>query len=220
MKRFLYLLVAIFFSISVLAACSSESDKKGKTESTNGEVEKQPDTSEDAQGSSENKQEEDSEDNKKNQEADTSSGDFKDQTDLRIGDTGQAESTIAKYEITVNSVQLKNEINGEKPDIDHLFLVEVTVKNIGDSSIEAMIPIRTLEFTNNLEGGGSGEDTEYFILSNPLTGTLEPGQSVTGEVVFQGFDGETYYIRTKKGLIAAGAVKNDTIWRFTKNEAQ
>ena len=220
MKRFLFLLVALFLSVSALAACSSESDKNGKTESTNGEVEKQPEKSEDTQGSSENKQDEDSEDGKKNQEADTSSGDFKDQTELKIGDTGQAESTTGKYEITVNSVQMKDEINGKAPSIDHLFLVDVTVKNIGDSTIDAMERIGTLELTANLEGGGWGEDTKFYQLSNPLTGTLEPGQSVTGEVVFQGFDGETYYIRADIGLIGAGAVKNKTTWTFAKSEAQ
>ena len=144
MKRFLFLLIAFFLSTSVLAACSSESDNKKKTESTNGGVEKQPDTSRDTKGSSEDNEAEDSEDSKKNKVGDTSSGDFKDQTELKIGDTGQAESTLGKYEITVNSVQMKDEINGEKPKIDHLFLVEVTVKNIGDSTIDAMETIGTL----------------------------------------------------------------------------
>ena len=220
MKRFLFLLIALFFSMSVLAACSSESDKKGKTESTNGEIEKQPGTSGDAQVSSENKQEEDSEDSKKNQEADTSSGNFNDQTDLKIGDTGQAESTTGKYEITVNSVQMKDEINGKVSSIDHLFLFEVTVKNIGDSTVDALERIGTLEFSNDPESGGRAEYTKSYQLSNPLTGTLEQGQSVTGEVVFQGFDSETYYIRTDIGLIGAGAVKNKTTWTFNKSEAQ
>ena len=220
MKRFLFLLVALFLSVSALAACSSESDKKGKTESTNGEVEKQPGTSGDAKGSNEDNEDEDSKDSKKNKVGDTSSGDFKDQTELKIGDTGQAESTTGKYEITVNSVQMKDEINGEKPKIDHLFLVEVTVKNIGDSTIDAMERIGTLEFSNDPESGGGGEFTEFYPPSNPLTGTLEPGQSATGEVVFQGYDGETYYIRADIGLIGAGAVKNKTTWTFSKSETQ
>ena len=220
MKRFLFLLVALFLSVSALAACSSESDNKEKTESTNGGVEKQPDTSRDTKGSSEDNEAEDSEDSKKNKVGDTSSGDFKDQTELKIGDTGQAESTLGKYEITVNSVQMKDEINGKTPEIDHLFIIEYSVKNIGDKPIDAMETIKTLQLTVNLEGSGSGENTQHYPPSNPIAGTIEPGQSVTGEAVYQGFDAERYFIRTDPGLIAAGAVKNDTIWRFTKNEAQ
>ena len=220
MKRFLFLLVALFLSVSALAACSSESDKNGKTESTNGEVEKQPEKSEDTQGSSENKQDEDSEENKKNQEADTSSGDFKDQTNLKIGDAGQSESTVGKYEITINSIKMKDEIEGELPMFNHFFVTDITLKNIGEIPYDAKDIIDNLELTEDLEGSGSGDYSHYFKSIKAVTGTIEPGQTVNGEIVFDGRESNKYFIRTNSGLIAAGAVKNKTTWTFAKSEAQ
>lgn len=77
-----------------------------------------------------------------------------------------------------------------------------------------------MELAIDLEGGGRGEYNQHYPPKNPINGTIQPGQSVTGEAVFQGFDSNTYYLRTKSGLIGSGAVKNKTTWTFDKSEAQ
>ncbi|WP_102272015.1 hypothetical protein [Cytobacillus massiliigabonensis] len=220
MKKIIVLFAATIISAGILTACSSDSTDKEEAKPIKVEMNNEEEKGEDVQVSGENKENTETDDTKKEEKADTTIGDFKDQMDLNIGDTGQAESTLGKYQITVNNVRMENEINGESPDVDHFFVVEFTVKNIGESNIDAIETIGTLELTDDLEGGGRGEYNDFYPPSNPLKGAIEPEQSITGEVVFQGFDSDKYFIRTNSGLIAAGAVKNKTTWTFDKSEAQ
>ncbi|MFS0689976.1 DUF4352 domain-containing protein [Sporosarcina sp. 179-K 8C2 HS] len=199
MKRLLVLTGAMLLSLSLMAACNSDSGKQGDEDS----IEK-------------------SNDNQKNNpiDAEQSSGGFKDQTDLKIGDSGETESTIGKYKITVNSVKKVDEIDGKTPSLDYYFIAEMTVENIGDEPYDVLDIIDNLNFTKSLDSGGSGDFSKLHESVNHFEGTINPGESVTGEAAFQGQDSEVYYIKTIDGLIASGAVKNQTIWSFGIRETE
>ncbi|MEK3887596.1 DUF4352 domain-containing protein [Bacillus sp. FSL K6-3431] len=224
MKRILIMLGTLLLSITIFAACSSNSNEKendepikeNNTGEGTGEANQSKDV--DEQTKDENETSGDKENNE--EKSNTSSGDFKDQTDLKIGDSGQAESTLGKHEITIHSVKMLDEIDGEAAMFDHFFVAEITLKNIGDKPIDAEDTIASLEITEDLEGSGSGDDSSFFNSIEALTGTIEPGQSIKGEAVFDGREANTYYIRTVSGLIASGAVKNKTTWIFEKSETQ
>ncbi|MCG7334945.1 DUF4352 domain-containing protein [Sporosarcina sp. ACRSM] len=195
MKRMIVLFGALLISSGLLVACSSSSDSEISDEITPKEQEK-------------------------NEIDDRSSGNFQDQTNLKIGDSGQAESTLGQYEITIESVKMVDELDGEVPMFDHLFITDVTIKNIGDVAIDATETIDSLELTDSLDGSGAGDYSSYYSSITPLTGTIEPGQSITGQAVFEGRESGTYFIRVISGLIAAGGVKNETTWTFDKTEAE
>lgn len=152
--------------------------------------------------------------------ATTSSGEFKDQTNLKIGETAKVESTIGKYEITINSVKMKDEIGGEASQLDHFFVTEISLKNIGDQPIDALDTIGSLELTEDLKGSGYSDVSESVKISAPFSGEVKPDQTVTGEAVFEGLDSNENYIRISPGLIAAKGVKNKAIWKFEIAEAK
>ncbi|WP_102272014.1 hypothetical protein [Cytobacillus massiliigabonensis] len=221
MRKIFILFAAAITSTGILTACSSDSTDKEEAKPIKVEINNEEEKGEDIQVSGVSKEDNGSskEENKK-EESTATLGNFIDQTDLRIGDTGQTESTIAKYEITLNSVKIKNTIDGKTPSLDHYFLGEITLKNIGETAFDAADIVDNLAFTEDLKFGGDGDFSKLYTEVNPLIGKVEPGQSVTGDILFQGIDSDTYYIRTKKGLLSSGAVKNDTIWSFTKKEIQ
>ncbi|MEK3887595.1 DUF4352 domain-containing protein [Bacillus sp. FSL K6-3431] len=188
----------IVLIVAALTACTTNSDKQESKE-TDGQ--KNTNGATQSSDNGDEKKEDKSED-------DIFSGDFTDQTDLKIGDTGQTESTLGKYKVTVNSVKMLDELDGESSTLDHFFVTEITVENIGDKSYDVKDIIDNLEFAKSLEGVGAGGLSKFYDSIKAFEGTIEPGDTITGETVFQGQDSETYYIRTKDGLISAGAVKN------------
>lgn len=220
MRKIFILFAAAITSTGILTACSSDTTEKEKPKPIEVDINNDEEKSEDVEASSDNNQDTETKANEENKAADTTPANFEDQTDLKIGDTGQTESTIAKYAITLNSVKIKETVDGKSPSLDHYFLGEITLKNIGDTAFDATDIVDNLAFTEDLKFGGDGDFSKLYTEINPLVGTVEPGQTVTGDILFQGIDSETYYIRTKKGLISSGAVKNDTIWSFTKKEIQ
>ncbi|QQZ10431.1 DUF4352 domain-containing protein [Heyndrickxia vini] len=219
MRKLMCFIGTIIVCFSILTACQSTDDNK-KASAKNNDKTSQIKVNDTNKQSTDNEQKSKSDLEGKNGESVPSSGDFKDQTDLKLGDTGQVESTVGKYEITIHSVKMIDEIDGQSPSLDHFFVVEVTVKNIGNKPIDAIEPIKTLELTSNPDGGGNGDDSSFYKSINALTGVIEPGKSVSGEAVFQEMDAKTYYLRTNVGLIAAKAVKNKTTWTFEKSEAK
>ncbi|QQZ10433.1 DUF4352 domain-containing protein [Heyndrickxia vini] len=216
MRKIMCFVIAIIVCFSILSACQSSDNNKKASDKDNDKT-SQVKENDSNKLSSNNEKESKQEDNSKNS---SSTGNFKDQENLKIGDTGKAKSTVGKYEITIHSIKMKDEIEGQAPMFDHLFIAEITVKNIGDQPIDAKEPVGTLEITEDLNGSGSGDDSQFFNSVKTFEGTIEPGKTVTGEAVFDGREADTYYIRTISGLIASKTVKNNTVWSFKKSEAK
>lgn len=58
---------------------------------------------------------------------------------LRLGDTGTIKDTIGEYEITPSSFEITDSVDGDVPTTasrgDQFIIVEITIKNIGDSAL-------------------------------------------------------------------------------------
>lgn len=206
-----FILGLIFISLGVLAACSSntenenvEAPSKSNNENSNS-VEKNND--EKSLGGTEKV-------SKKN------AGTPKDQKNLKIGDTATIQNTLGKFQVTVKSIKKVDEIDGEKPLQKYFFIVEVTVKNVGDTNINAIDPIDSLELTSNMEGQGVPNDSAFFDSIDELKGTLAPGESASGQAVFDGEEDEPYYLLVDRGLFGAGVIYNNAIWTFEKSETE
>lgn len=207
-KRMLLLPAIVLVSFSIFSACSSNKEAE------------QPANNNNAANEAENTHEEKSVKESDVDKSGSSSGEFEDQIDLKIGDTGQVETTLGKYEITIESIKEVEDIDGKSPMLDRFFIAEVKLKNIGDTAIDARDAMDNIEITEDLDGSGYSDYSPHFSNTKALTGTVEPGDSVSGQAVFEGYEEDTHYIRVVSGLLAAGAVKNDVRWTFTNDDLQ
>ncbi|GIN93751.1 hypothetical protein J22TS1_48020 [Siminovitchia terrae] len=201
MKRLLYVLATALLSFGLLTACSSD---KSSNNGTN--------------DSSKSNQEENEKANRTDKaKGDTSSGDFDDQPDLKLGDTAQIEDTLGKYEVTMESIKQVPDINGEGPQLEKLFIADITVKNIGDTTIEAKDVMDNFMFADEKETSGFPDEAKFFGMEE-IKGELQPGKTITGKAVFDSYGNDTYYIFIDVGLVASKAVKNQVIWTISEDE--
>src|SRR5690606_29357905 len=140
MNRLLLLLTTLIVSFVILSGCSSAKDSN--YEENDRQKEEINNQFSDEQIKDKNKENENEESTEE-----TTDENIIDQKDLKIGDTGQIESTLGKYEITIDSIKKEDEIDGRAPQADYFFVTDVTIKNIGDSSIEAEDAKGNLEIT-------------------------------------------------------------------------
>ncbi|MEN0642152.1 DUF4352 domain-containing protein [Alkalicoccobacillus gibsonii] len=147
-------------------------------------------------------------------------GDTEDQLDLAIGDTGTIETTIEKFEMTIESIQMESEIDGETPDLGVFILANVEFKNIHDEALDLQQAVDTFEVTTTEDGGGYGPVSEYYnVVIDAFEGELEPGDTVKGQILFEDQQGDTHYIKVNPGLVASSAVKNQVTWSFTEEDS-
>ncbi|MEY8749542.1 DUF4352 domain-containing protein [Alkalicoccobacillus gibsonii] len=145
--------------------------------------------------------------------------DAEDQLDLRMGDTATIHSTIGTYEITLNRMEYKEEVDGERSDLEAYLLAEYTLKNIGDEPIQILDSVSRLEAKDILEASGEPNVAgSYPSVDSFEEGELQLGESVSGEVLFNVYDADVYYLNVIQGLVASGGIKNDVVFTIDKEE--
>lgn len=195
MKKHFLMVGLISICSGILIACSSDdTDQTGNVAKTNNQIEKEQSTK--------------------------SKGTPKDQENLKIGDTATIESTLGKFEVTLESVKGVKEIDGEESLLDNLLITQLTVKNVGEKAFNTMNQIDTLEMVTNIEGEGSPDDSAHFESLKKLTGSLEPGDSVSGEAVFEAYDSDEYLLMTKRSYRAGNTVYNNAVWTIQNSEVK
>jgi len=222
MKKVLIMLGLLGMSLAILAGCSSdETDQVDNDVKTDDKIEKESSSSDAA------KEAEDKSDTTtskgtttKNKTNTKSSGTPKDQENLKIGDTATIESTLGKFEVTLESVKGVKEIDGEESLLGNLLITQLTVKNVGEKAFNTMDQIDTLEMVTNMEWDGSPDDSAHFESLKKLTGNLEPGDSVSGEAVFEAYDSDEYLLMTKRSYRAGNTVYNNAVWTIQNSEVK
>ena len=212
-------------SIGILTACGG-SDKQASELSTANEseessVDNEPEITEQENSTNEEENNEDisSEQDKEDNQDEKNSAE--DQMNLEIGDTAIIESTIGMYKVTLNNVQFKEEIEGESSQLEAYLLVEYTLENVGEESIEVWESMRTVEATDWLEGSGQSDVSGQFdSLESFEDNILDPGEKAKGEVLYNIYDADEFYVRAHQGLIASGGLKNDILFTFQKSEIE
>ncbi|KGA96959.1 hypothetical protein AJ85_03160, partial [Alkalihalobacillus alcalophilus ATCC 27647 = CGMCC 1.3604] len=145
---------------------------------------------------------------------------FNDQLELGIGDTAQISSNLGAYEITIHSLKQEETVEDKSSMFDYFIVVDVTVKNIDDETLDASNPVGVLDQTSSLEGSGSGDYSQNYETIDSISGDLQPGEERNGQVLFHARNGEEQFIRIQPGLIAAGGVYNEAVWTFTEDEME
>lgn len=193
-------------SLGVLAACSSNTENENIEATSNSKsVEKNND--EKSLGGTEKV-------SKKNADIP------KDQENLKIGDTATIESTLGKFEVTLESVKGVKEIDGEESLLGNLLITQLTVKNVGEKAFNTEDQIDTLEMVTDIKGEGSPDDSAHFESLKKLTGNLEPGESVSGEAVFEAYESDEYLMMTKRSYRAGNTVYNNAVWTIQNSEVK
>ncbi|MBM0066645.1 DUF4352 domain-containing protein [Alkalicoccobacillus gibsonii] len=193
---------------SLVAACSDDnSDEQSESQTT--------EQTEGAGESSEQANEEASENTNVLEE-----GQYEDQLDLSVGDTGTVETLLGTSEFKVNGVKRLDEVDGELSDLDYFLLVSLTVKNIGEDDIDARETVGILEATDFLEGTGFSDEAPYSESIEAIEGTLAPEEEITGDILFVAHEADEYFIRVREGLIGSGAAKNQILYTFQASEIE
>ncbi|GAF12526.1 hypothetical protein JCM19046_3668 [Bacillus sp. JCM 19046] len=219
-KHWKQMLVAVL-ALGMFAACSDGDDEETTedAEETTG-VETNAEADNDGLEEGSGLVDRNTIDNNEADETDDSSpnlaeGSTEDQLDLTLGDTATIETTIELFEMTLDSVEVASEMDGEAPDLDVFVLADVTITNLADDPLDLEEAVEIFEITSNLEGGGYWPVSElYEVEVDTFIGELASGETASGQILFEGNEGDEHYIRVRSGLVAASAVKNQVTWTF------
>lgn len=142
-----------------------------------------------------------------------------DQLDLRIGDTGIADTTIGKFELTVDSAEIVgSELDGVESVLEEIIVLNLTFKNIGDEVIIAEDIMSMMGITDNIDGSNYHNNPEAFESIDTFEGELQPGEERKTQFVAHIYEADEYYFRMDPGNVASGST-NQILWTISAEEA-
>ncbi|MEY8749543.1 hypothetical protein [Alkalicoccobacillus gibsonii] len=198
----LFSVLSFVLLIGILTACGDGGDEQVSSEGTSNEANENESAEEET-------------------DAESSQGDIDDQMNLSIGDSAVIESTLGQYEVTLNHVHYKEEVEGVMSELDGFLIANYSIENIGDDTINLMESINVLEATDDLVGTGEGNVSgSYESIESFGHDELAPGEKSTKDVLYLAYDSDDYYIRVVQGLIASEGVKNEVLFTFQKVEIE
>ena len=143
---------------------------------------------------------------------------IEDQLELKVGDTGVFGSPEGSYEITVHEAELLGKtFEGVESTRDDIILLELTVNNTSDEQLLVDEIMDAMEVTDDLEEAGSGDNGIGFESIDPLNGSLEAGEEMTGHFLTTVNKSKTYYFRMDPDVIKEND-SNQVIWELKKKE--
>ncbi|WP_058305886.1 DUF4352 domain-containing protein [Gracilibacillus massiliensis] len=210
MSKLKLIIMTLLIAI-LLIACSSDDGNGTEPE------ENDPDTEEENNG---NTEENDADDVTDNESSDSDVSDTENEGEstndngkvLSLGETGTIESNVGDYEVTVHSFEFVDEADGNTARLDYFVLVDYTVKNIGDTSINGEDIYRT----DIIDDQDLTEGNLYFESINQLEGEIAPGESVDAELLFDSEESEHYQLVFNYASLEENATT--LTWEFSSDE--
>lgn len=142
------------------------------------------------------------------------------QLHLKLGDTANIKTNISHFLLTVSSIKLTNKkIHGYASQLDSYLIANISIKNIGENTINTSDTMTTFGVTDDLKGGGDPDEANQLGLKNAIKGKLKPGETKTGEAVYEVYNAKKYYLVSDDGLVAAELI-NKIKFTFKASEAQ
>lgn len=140
---------------------------------------------------------------------------------LRLGDTGTLKDTIGEYEVTPTAFEITKSVDGDVPSHadthdDDFIIVDITIKNIGDSALEGPDITRSgvvLADDNDLKSDNRWD----YEWGDQITSEIQPGEEVDGQLVFERPPSEYYELIFGYGL---SSVSSQATWYFEPDEAK
>ncbi|HEY4601382.1 MAG TPA: hypothetical protein VIG73_08955 [Cerasibacillus sp.] len=214
MKRLTLILAVLLISTFMLVACS---DGKNETKEQDNNVVNEENN--DGKTNDDVEKDDDSKDNDGDSGKSTSEITTEDQLDLKLGDTGKFDTTLGTYEMTVESAELLEELDGEESQFDYLILINLSIKNTSDHDLDAEDLMYSMEATHDTEGSGYSDQSHNFKSVEGLSGIIKPGEEITGQFITHIYEADEYYFREDTGNVAAGW-SNQIIWTIPADEAK
>ena len=136
-------------------------------------------------------------------------------SDLGLGDTALIESVLGDFEVTIESFEIHETLNGEKSEYDdHVFMiVDFTVNNVGDEILKGDEISRPTLFT---EEGDRSSNLRSEESINHLKEELQAGEEDSGQMIFQTYDSNNFEINFGYGMTLK---TDDVIWKISRNES-
>ena len=220
MKKSILVNAGLLVSIGILTACGDNNEQSLDESSSNESEINESNEEGSTEGLPEKSDFGSNDDSDDGSETNFDEGTTEDQLDLTIGDTGVIETNLNLIELTLNSVEFEESINGETPERESFIIANVTLKNLADDTLDIVEALDVIEITGGLDISGGSDYSHYYDAIEPLEGELESGQEIEGQLLFEEDEFDKYYIRVTEGLIAAGGAKNQAIWTFREEVAE
>ncbi|MFD1017676.1 DUF4352 domain-containing protein [Thalassobacillus hwangdonensis] len=133
------------------------------------------------------------------------------QTTLNMGETAELSTTVGDFSLTLTNAQEKTEIDGEQSQREIFVVTEWEVKNTSEEPIEISETIGAIKLFNDIRISGAAwillEDDEEW------SGELKPGESETGELLFEIEDTENYSVGMN--YASSESAPRKVMWNFT-----
>ena len=139
---------------------------------------------------------------------------------MKIGETGHVWNELGEFELTPTDVQIFRERDGVTPmnDDEVFVLIDYTVKNIGEHSLEEDDILAHGIHLENSQENRAFEDRFYeYEFVDGITEEIEPGETAKGQMIFAPPESETseYILHLSTTL----GDTEDSNWIFTESEA-
>lgn len=188
MRKLIGLSFLLMICLILIVGCSKDKDDTGSPK-------KNP--SDEATEENENTNSQSNDKQKDDNESDSEEP-AEDQLGLKLGETGIVENND-KMEVTLKSASYEEEVGGIGPNDDDgiYIIVDVTIKNIGDTAFDG----KNI-FTPDIATDNSEEPMAYINNAldeqrdgvKLLDGELKPGDTVNGKLYFDAKKGKKYKI--------------------------
>src|SRR5699024_7798637 len=213
MKKNFITLLLVLMMLFVLGACSDKKEPNVENDVDNNVTENSENDAKDKEKDEDEAEEEDELTALLDaiKEAD-------DQLDLKLGDTGSFVTTLGTYDMTVTSAELKGyEFEGIESQLEGWIVLDVTIKNTSDKSLNVEDVIGSMDMTEDLEGSGNMDAAGAFDNVQSFEGEISPGEEQSAQFVSETYDSDMYYFRKNSGNVAGGS-SNQVIWNISLDD--
>jgi len=141
-----------------------------------------------------------------------------DQLNLKLGETGSYVTTLGTYDMTVTSAELKGyEFEGYESELDCWVVLDITIKNTSDETLQAEDLMEAMELTEVEEGSGYIDSAGAFESVEEFEGEIAPNEEKSAQFVAYAYESDTYFFRKTTGNIAGGS-SNQVMWKIEKDD--
>ncbi|WP_440896934.1 DUF4352 domain-containing protein [Amphibacillus sp. Q70] len=139
---------------------------------------------------------------------------------LSLGETGTMETAIGNFEVTPTSFRFEEEIDEdgeiENPYNGIFIIVDLTIENIDDEPIISEDLIYSVVLKD--EGGAGIDPIVEFTSTNNFEGEIAPGETVTGEIIFDFITNDVYELSF--GADYLESLSNEVRWILEADDAE
>ncbi|MEH7225371.1 DUF4352 domain-containing protein [Bacillus sp. JJ1566] len=134
---------------------------------------------------------------------------------LTIGETGLFKTTSGDFEVTINSVKYETGEDGEKALRGTYVVANATVTSRSSQAVTVDKTLPFKIFVDDVVNWNNVTPGKEFSFGTQISGEMKEGDSITGEIIFDARESETYTI-----LLGGKTDPNKLEWSLTSDDFQ